>query len=660
MMRLFSRSPARPSAPRKRARQDGPSVSRRVFALLGLQALAAGALALRLRQLQIEEGELYRTMAEENRINIRLLPPARGEIFDRAGRPLAVNRQNLRVVMVREQAGDVEAALDRLDRVTPIPEADRRHALREFSQKAPFVPVTVAEHLDWERFATINANAPALPGVIPEVGLTRWYPEGEVFSHVLGHVGRVSEKDREAEPDATLLSIPDFQIGKNGVEKVEEGRLRGVAGARRIEVNAGGRVIREIDREDAASGDDLRLSLDRDLQRYAMARMADESASTVVMDIATGDILCMASAPGFDPNKFVVGIGHADWNALLADDHRPLANKSVSGQYPPGSTFKMVVELAALEAGVATPGEKVFCNGGYQLGDRRFHCWRRGGHGMMDAHDALTQSCDVYYYEMARRVGVDAISAMARRLGFGERPELEQTGLAAGLTPTRAWKREVHAEGWQLGDTLNIGIGQGYMLATPLQLATMTARIASGRAVSPRLIIAEGVDARPTAEAPPLGISAANLALVREGMDSVVNSRRGTALKSRIYDEAGRMAGKTGTSQVRRITMAERARGVIRNDQLPWNRRDHALFVAYAPVSAPRYAVSVIVEHGGGGSAAAAPIARDVMLRALYGAEPPLAAYPPAEREMIERQRTPVPAAEPTPPAVETGPRRRA
>ncbi len=278
----------------------------------------------------------------------------------------------------------------------------------------------------------------------------------------------------------------------------------------------------------------------------------------------------------------------------------------------------------------------------------------------MDAHDALTQSCDVYFYEVARRVGVDAISAMSRRLGLGERPELEQTAVAAGLAPTRAWKREVHAEGWQLGDTLNIGIGQGYMLATPLQLATMTARIASGRAVTPRLIIAEGADARPTPAPPPLGVSAANLALVREGMDSVVNSRRGTALKSRIYDEAGRMAGKTGTSQVRRITMAERARGVIRNDQLPWNRRDHALFVAYAPVSAPRVAIAVIVEHGGGGSTAAAPIARDIMLRALYGPEPPLAAYPPAEREAIELERAPVPAAEPAAPAAETGPRRRA
>jgi len=641
-------------APRPKPRRDGdgggPRLSRRAFVLFGAQLAVAGALAWRMRQLQIEEGALYRSLAEENRINIRLLAPARGEIFDRNGHPLAVNRQNLRVHVVREQAGDLTETLDRLSRIVPLSESDRARAMREFAQKSAFVPVTVAEHLDWTRFSQLNANAPALRGVVPDVGLTRWYPDGEAFSHVIGHVGRVSEADIAAAEEASpLLQLPDFQIGKNGVEKVEEARLRGAAGAQRIEVNAGGRVIREIDRTDAAGGADLTLTIDRALQLYAMERMGEESAATVVIDVTNGDILALASAPGFDPNKFVVGIGQNDWSALLNDDHRPLANKTVSGQYPPGSTFKMVVALAALEAGVMGPGEKVFCNGGYQLGNRRFHCWKRGGHGMMDCRDALKHSCDVYFYETAKRVGVDAISAMAQRLGVGARPDLPLTAIAPGLTPTREWKKAAHGESWQVGDSLNSGIGQGFVLATPLQLCLMTARLARGAAVAPRLIRAIGGVEAEIAEPPPLGLRAANLALVRDGMIAVVNEQGGTARGARIYDPEAKLAGKTGTSQVRRITMAERARGVTRNADLPWNRRDHALFVAYAPADKPRYAVATVVEHGGGGSTVASPIARDVMLRALYGPEPPLIAYPPALREEIQRQRTPPPE----PPAAE-------
>jgi penicillin-binding protein 2 len=629
---------------------DAPSPGRRALVLFALQATVMGGLALRMRRLQIEEGDVYRMLAEENRINTRLIPPARGEIFDRAGKPIAVNRQNHRVLMIREQSGDVEAALDRLGRLIPLSPADRERALRDFQTKSAFVPVTVAEHLDWDAFALVNANAPALPGVSPEVGLTRWYPEGPAFSHVIGHVGRVSEADIAAEAAARgaadpLLGLPDFQIGKNGVEKIEEARLRGAAGAQRIEVNAVGRVIREIERDEGAGGQDLTLTLDLDLQRYAMERMGTESAATVVIEVATGDILCLASAPGFDPNKFVVGVSRDDWKALLDDDHRPLADKTVSGQYPPGSTFKMMVALAALEKGAMSPGETVFCNGGYQLGDRRFHCWKRGGHGSLNCHDAIVQSCDVYFYEAARRIGVDAVSEMARRFGLGVRPELPMTAVREGLMPTRDWKKAARGESWQAGDTLNIGIGQGFTLATPFQLALMTARLASGVATEARLVKAVGGAPVPVAPAGPLGVSARDLELIRQSMRDVVNAERGTARKSRIYDPENEMAGKTGTSQVRRITMAERARGVIRNEDLPWNRRDHALFVGYAPAHAPRYAVAVVVEHGGGGSAAAAPIARDVMMRALYGAEPPLEAYPPAEREAI-RQRRETPATE--------------
>lgn len=629
----FRKDAARPGAP--------PRLTRRGVVLLGAQAALIGGLLWRLKALQIDSADEYLLMAEENRINVRLLPPARGEIFDRAGRPLAVNRQNYRVVMVREQAGDVEAVLDELARLIDIPPHQRSRALREIRSKSAFVPVTVAENLDWAAFARVNANAPALPGVTPEVGLSRHYPEGERLGHVLGYVARFAESDKEREDaDDPLFQIPDFHIGKNGVEREMERSLRGAAGASRIEVNAVGRVIREIDRKEGAPGADLGLTLDLDLQRYALKRMEGESAASVVMEIETGDILALASTPGFDPNKFVTGIGKEEWSTLLEDEYRPLANKAVSGQYPPGSTFKMIVALAGLEAGVVSPGEGVFCNGGYRLGERTFHCWKRGGHGHVSLREAIKSSCDVYFYEVARRVGVDRISDMAERFGLGPAPKLEVTAVRDGLAPTRAWKLARHGESWQLGDTLNVGIGQGYVLASPLQLAVMAARLGGdGRRVEPRLIRTIGGQPAPTPEPGPLGVSAAHLRLVREGMFAVSSEPGGTAWRSRIADAEMLLAGKTGTSQVRRITMAERARGVTRNEDLPWNRRDHALFVAFAPWERPRYAISVIVEHGGGGSRAAAPIARDIMMRALYGGEPPLRAYPPDERRQIEEQR---------------------
>lgn len=628
-------------------RPERPGIGRRALLLLGLQTAAAGVLGWRMRQLQIENADRYRLLAEENRINIRLIPPARGLVFDRHGVPLALNRQNYRIVLIREQARDVEAALDALARLVPIGEAQRARVMRELRQKSAFVPVTVVEHLTWEEFARVASNAPALPGIVPEVGLSRFYPEGDATAHVVGYVGPVSEKDLEgpADPDP-LLQIPRFQIGKTGIERVEESRLRGSAGLSRIEVNSVGRVMRELDRTDGTPGANLQLTIDLGLQRMALRRLAGESAAAVVVEIATGDILALASAPVFDPNLFVFGISGPDWRRLLEDPYRPLSAKTISGAYPPGSTFKMVVALAALEDGAVTPGETVYCPGFMEVGNRRFHCWSRGGHGQMDLRSALRSSCDVYFYEMARRIGVDRISAMARRLGCGERHDLPLPGIAEGLAPTKDWKERTQGKPWQMGDSINVGIGQGYVLASPLQLAVMTARIASGLAVRPRLVRARDGVPVPAEDAPPLGLDPRNLALVRGGMDAVVNDRRGTAWRSRIADDTAAMAGKTGTSQVRQITEAERRAGVFRNDQLPWNRRDHALFVAYAPVAAPRHAIAVIVEHGGGGSTAAAPIARDILLEALHGGPPPLTAYPADQRDEIERRR----AAEPSPP----------
>jgi len=627
------------------SKAPAPRITRRGLMLLGLQAGAVGALAWRMRDLQITQNEHFALLAEENRVNLRLIPPARGVITDRNGLLLAGNRQNYRVAMVREQAKDVEAVLDLLAEIVPIPPDRRERAIREMEGRSAFVPVVVVEHLTWDDIVRVSANAPILPGVIPEVGLSRTYPAGAATAHVVGYVGPVSESDlaKMQDPDP-LLQIPRFQIGKTGVEAFAEINLRGHAGTQRIEVSAAGRVMRELGRVEGTPGGDMELTLDLPLQDYAMRRMAGQSASAVVMDVTNGDILAMASAPGFDPNSFVFGIKSPEWNALLGDEYRPLSHKSVTGTYPPGSTFKMTMALAALEAGVVHPGDGVSCPGYTPLGNRRFHCWKHGGHGRVDMRRSLSQSCDCYYYEMGRRLGPDRITAMAHKLGLGVAHELPLPGVSSGNMPDAAWKEAKRGEKWTTGDSFNYGIGQGFTLASPLQLAVYVSRVASGVALKPRLMRKVGGVEVPVEAAPALDIDPRHLAAVRGGMYAVSNE--GTAYRSRIADPAMLMAGKTGTSQVRIITAAERASGVTKNEQLPWNRRDHALFVCYAPYDNPRYACALIIEHGGGGSAAAAPVARDILLFALCGGLPPLEAYPAEQRKAIEEQRAAEPATE--------------
>ena len=615
-------------------------IARRTLLLGAAQLGVMAVLGLRMRQMQVEEADRFRLLADENRIAIRLIPPARGLIHDRHGTVLAENVQNYRIVIVREHAGDAAAVLARLAGLIGLTEEDVERALREVRRRSPFVPITVADRLTWEDVAKVASNAPALPGIFPEVGLSRRYPLGPDFAHVVGYVGPVSEADlaRLEDPDP-VLQIPRFQIGKVGVEARLEDRLRGSAGSRRVEVNAVGRVIRELDRTEGNPGSNIRLTIDHRLQNYCQVRLGEESASAVVIDVASGDILALASSPAFDPNLFVRGISVADYRALTENDHRPLATKTVQGAYPPGSTFKMVTALAALEAGVVAPDETIRCPGHVDISGNRFHCWRRGGHGAVDLARSLVESCDVYYYELAQRTGIERISAMAARLGLGERYDVPLSAVSAGLNPSRDWKRERRGAEWRIGDTVNASIGQGYVLATPLQLAVMAARLATGRAVVPRLVHAIDEVALPVPQAAPLGLNAEHLRQIRRAMYATCQTQRGTAYSSRIEAAGYRMAGKTGTSQVRNITAAERARGVISNDQLPWHRRDHALFVCFAPHEAPRIAVAVVVEHGGGGSTAAAPIARDVVLQALYDGLPPITAYPQSQRTRIEAQR---------------------
>ncbi len=623
-------------------------INRRALMLGGAMTAMVAALGVRMRYLQVDQADEFKLLAEENRINIRLIPPERGLIYDRNGKLIADNEQNYRVVITREAAGDAGLVLRRLAGLVPMTPEELDSAIKEVETLRAFVPVTVAERLSWEDFSKVALNAPALPGVVPEVGLSRQYPLDQDFAHVVGYVGPVSEKDLEAlESPDPLLKIPKFQIGKIGVEKWMEDTLRGSAGTKRIEVNSAGRVMRELERQDGQPGADIRLTIDADVQNFAQARLGNESAAAVVMDVTNRDIICIASAPSFDPNLFVRGISHDDYNLLTENDHRPLANKSVSGAYPPGSTFKMVTALAALEAGVITAETRISCPGYIEFGGRRFHCWKRAGHGTVNLSRSLTESCDVYYYEIAQKVGIDKIAEMGRKLGLGQRLDLPMSAITEGSMPDKAWKQERHKAEWRIGDTINASIGQGYVLTSPLQLAVMTARIASGRAVQPRLVRMINDQEVPVPDAAPLGLTPDMLLAVQKGMNDVVNSERGTAKSSRIVDATMTLAGKTGTSQVRNISTAERASGVISNDDLPWNRRDHALFVGFAPYENPRYAVSVVVEHGGGGSTAAAPIARDIILRAMSDGLPSLDAYPASQRGRIETMLNELPLRDP-------------
>ena len=595
--------------------------SRRALLLAGGQSLLLGALAGRLYYLQVVESDRYATLAEENRINLRLLAPLRGRIVDRFGVPLAVNRQNYRVLLVREQTADVARTLELLGQIIDLPERERERILRDSRRKRAFVPVTVRENLTWNQVSRIEVNAPTLPGVSIESGSIRHYPLGTSMAPALGYVAAVSERELTGEP---LLELPSFRIGKSGLERQYDVELRGAAGNSHVEVNAFGRVIREVSREEGKPGREMVLTLDAGLQTYLHQRLLGErSASAVVMDLHKGDVLALASVPSYDPNAFNYGLTSAQWRGLINDPLSPLTNKAIAGLYSPGSTFKMMVALAALQAGVGSD-HQAYCPGFMKLGNARFHCWKRHGHGKLDMFDAIKQSCDVFFYDIARRAGIDRISAMAKRFGLGAPVDIDLPNERGGLVPTREWKQATIGEPWQGGETLVTAIGQGFVLASPLQLAVMTARLANGgKKVRPRLLrgfrdeLSAADEAAAEPEAPPelesLDLPQGHLDFIRQAMDAVTNHPRGTAYRRRIEREGWEMAGKTGTSQVRRITMRERASGVVKNKDMPWRYRDHALFVAFAPVHQPRYSCAVVVEHGGGGSTVAAPIARDIL-----------------------------------------------
>jgi len=580
------------------------SFSRRMMLVGGAQVAIGGLLIGRLGYLAVSQNEKYQLLSENNRVQLIVVPPRRGWLVDRRGKPIAINRSDFRVDIIPQQLEDPETTLKELAKLLQLDRDDLDRILAELKESKGFKPVEVAASVPYDQYAAVTVRLPELPGVQPTRGFSRFYPDGPAVAHLVGYVGTASEKEYEAEKNPLLIT-PGFKIGKAGLEKTLEPYLRGTPGGQRVEVTARGRLVKELDPKPDRSGRTVQLGIDADLQTYAASRMGDESGSLVLMDCHTGDMLAFVSMPAFDPNSFSRGIGRTEWRMLSEDDHLPLLNKITQGLYPPGSTIKPMNALALLQHGV-DPKERVFCPGGYRLGNRFFRCL--GRHGSVDMRRAIAKSCNTYFYSMGHRVGYDRIAPMAKRLGLGAKFDLPLVTQNYGTVPDSAWKARKYAQNkrlverpdWTASDTLNASIGQGFLLLNPLQLGVMAARIASGRDAQPKLI---GVHRQPD---PLLGLPNEHLEIVRGAMWEVVNGD-GTAGASKLPLKGVEMSGKTGTAQVRRIAGGQRGQGG------DWKYRDHGLFVFFAPSHEPRYAGAVVIEHGMGGARAAAPVAKDVL-----------------------------------------------
>ncbi len=572
--------------------------TRRATVIGGLQIGLGVLLAGRMAYISVAENERYKLLSESNRVNLTLVPPRRGWLIDRNGKPIANNKTDFRVDIIPDRLRDKQKTVATLAELLALDAEELERIDRELEQASSFQPVQVATGLDWEEYAAVSVRLPDLPGVSPRQGFSRNYPTGPAIGHLVGYVGIASTEDYKENPDPILIT-PGYKIGKDGLEKIFEDRLQGEPGAKRVEVTARGKIVRELDTRPDTPGKPLQLTLDIDLQEYAARRLGPESGSVVVLDCLSGDILTMTSMPSFDPNSFSDGIGVSEYGMLREDDHVPLLDKSLKSLFPPGSTVKPMVALAFLEAGLS-PDETVNCSGGLRVGNRRFRCWKRGGHGRVDMAKGIYQSCDVYFYYFSQKIGINPIALMANRLGLGQKYPLPVLSQFYGTVPDPAWLRKKYDREWQAYDTVNTTIGQGYMLVNPTQLAVMTARLATGKNVIPRLIMNEN---RKPVET--LNLDPQHLLYVQKAMSDVVNGA-GTAGRARLPIEDVKLAGKTGTAQVVNLDFG---RG---GSDVAWKFRDHGLFICFAPVENPRYAAAVVIEHGGG-SGSAYPVARDVM-----------------------------------------------
>ena len=601
-------------ASRFTAAHQSITFSRRMMILGGAQALFGGALVARLGYLSVAQNQHYRLLSESNRVQLIIVPPRRGWIVDRAGKPIAINRSDFRVDIIPQQLEKPTQTLRLLTRLMDLTPDDVDRIIKELKEARGYQPVQVAENVPYEQYAAVTVRLPELPGIQPMRGFSRYYPAGPAVAHLVGYVGSASAKDYEKDKNPLLIT-PGYKIGKEGLERTLEERLRGQPGGQRVELTARGKLVRELEPKPDRSGQTVKLTIDIGLQEYAARRMGDQSGALVAMDVSNGDMLAYVSMPAYDPNSFSDGIGRTEWRMLSEDDHIPLLNKVAQGLYPSGSTIKPAMALAFLQQGI-DPKRRVHCPGGLRIGNRYFRC--DAVHGSMDMHSAIERSCNTYFWAMGLITDPQKTTEMVQYLGYGEKFDLPIPTQRFGTMPNPEWLKKKYDREWQGYDSANTSIGQGYVLINPMQLAVMPARLAAGKLIQPRLLMSDR--GKP---APELNADPAHLEIIRNAMAAVVNGS-GTAVASKLPLDGIQMAGKTGTAQVFRLGE--------RGHQSNWALRDHALFIAFAPADKPRFAIGCIIEHGGFGASAAAPIVRDSMTY-LFDQQKAMAALAPLEKQ---------------------------
>ena len=579
-------------------------INRRSFILYSLKLFLFGIVGWRLYNIQIKNSDKYKTLSKNNQIDIEIIYPVRGKIIDIKNNILVNNRKVYDVYIIPENTSDINKTLNQISKLKKIDFAKKRKIIELSKKVKKFEKIKIFENLEWNDLEKIEVNKLSIPGIFISQDYMRVYNYGNIFSHLLGYINKPNESEISL---PFITNMPDLDIGKEGLEKNFNPILVGKAGQREIEVNSFGRIIREISRVDSVRGNDLQITLDLRLQEYALNLLNSYKAgSIVVMNIENGHVLCMASTPSYNPNKIVTKPNKEYWDSILKNKLSPMTFRSVQGLYAPGSTFKMIVAIAGLYYGAIDGNTNHFCNGKISLGERLYHCWKNNGHGLMNIERAIQESCDIFFYEISKKIGIDKISKVAKDFGLGKVYDIPLNNQKVGIVPSKKWKKDNLGESWYPGETLISAIGQGFVLTNPLQLATMTSIIASnGKKIEPNILQNRG-----EINFKKLDKYNEAIKIIKKSMFKVVNEAKGTAFKSR--SDLVDYSGKTGTSQVRRITVEERESDDFRKKEVEWKKRDHALFVGYMPSDKPKYAISVVIEHGGSGASTAAPIAKQI------------------------------------------------
>ena len=585
-------------------------IIRRVVILGSFKLLIFSVIISRLYKLQVIDRQKYKTLANKNRIDLVLHAATRGKVMDSEGGIIADNRKIFTVNLNPHLVKDIDLTVNTLKNLINISDKDTKIFYRKLKElEKSHISIPLKRYLSWNELSIISVNKPKLVGVNIEFYSIREYRRGSYYAHILGYTSNHFDSFNKDKIISNNLA------GISGIEKIYDSYLRGVPGIEQIEVNAQGNYVRRLDIEKSKTGYNLQVTINSKLQDFTHKKISSNIGAALIIDASNGDLLSSVSSPSYDPNIFSKTLSNSDWQKIISSKNAPLINRPIKGLYPPGSTFKPVVALAALKYGVIKKTDKIFCNGFYTLGDRDFHCWNKTGHGNVNITDAMAESCDVYFYEIALKLGIEKIAETANLLGFGSYYD-DFFGIPKSIVPNKKWKNDKYNEKWQKGETLNVGIGQGFLLSTPLELAIMTANLINGGKIIRPNIIKSLPDSTKTASPKVIynNFKIEHLNIIKEAMFKVVNSSKGTARKSTSNDEEYPISGKTGTSQVREISMAERATGIIKNKDLPLNKRDHALFIGFAPFNKPKYITAVVLEHAGGGSASAAPIGRDLLI----------------------------------------------